>query len=112
MCLLTWSAYTIDVRNPSLWARADHGPYRYGIQNVATCVLQARLDDGTGIDALLPDAHQFIGAVNVEPAFRLLDLVHGVSFAVGERISQRYILGATTGHRVILHVADRILRAG
>lgn len=35
-----------------------------------------------------------------------------MSLAIGERISQRDVLGTTAGRHVILHVADRVLRAG
>lgn len=84
---LTWPAYSVDVGDPSLWTRADHSTYGYGIENVATSVLQARLNHWTGIDALLTDAHQFIRAVDVDSAFGLLDLIHEMSFAVGEGIS-------------------------
>jgi len=109
---LTWSAYSIDVRDPSFWARADHGPHRYSVENVAARVLQAGFDNWAGIDALLPNAHQLVRAIDVDSALRFLDLVRGMSFAVRERISQRYILGTAAGRHVILHIADRVLCAG
>lgn len=57
---LTWPAYTVDVGDPTLRARANHGPYRYRIENITTSVLQTRFDDRARINALLPDAHQLV----------------------------------------------------
>lgn len=108
---LTWSACTISVGDPSLRTRANHSSHRHGVENVAASVLQARLDDRTGIDAFLPDADGLVQTIDVDSALRLLEFVHGTSLAVGERISQRNILGTATGRYVILHVADRVLRA-
>lgn len=110
MILLTRPAYSVDVGDPSLRTCADHGPHWHGVENVAASVLQARLDDGARIDAFLPDAHQFIRAVEVDSAFRLAQFFHRTSFTVGEWISQREVLRTATGSYMILHVADRVLR--
>lgn len=109
---LYWSARTVDVGDPSLRTRANHGPYGHGIENVATSVLQARFDDRARIDAFLPDAHQFVRTVDVDSALRLFDLVRGTSLAVGEWISQRNVHGTAAGRHVILDVTNGVLRAG
>lgn len=109
---LYWSAYTVNVSDPPLRTRANHGPYRHGIENVATSVLQARFDDWARIDAFLSDAYQFVRTIDIDSTLRLFDLVRGTSIAIGERISQRNIFGTTTGRHVILDVTNGILRAG
>lgn len=110
LILLTWSAYSVDVGDPSLWTRAYHGPHWHSIKDVAASVLQTRLDDGARIDAFLPDTYQFIRTVDVDSALRFVGFFHKTSFAIGEWISQRKVLRTATGSYVILHIANRVLR--
>lgn len=107
---LYWSAYTVNVGDPSLRTRANHGPYRHGIENVATSVLQARFDDWARIDAFLSDAYQFVRTIDIDSTLRFF--VRETPIAIGEWISQRNIFGTTTGRHVILDVTNGILRAG
>lgn len=109
---LYWSAYTVDVGDPSLRTRANHSSYGHSIENVATSVLQARFDDRARIDAFLPNAYQFVRTIDVDSALRLFYLVHETSFAIGEWISQRNVFGAATGRHVIVDVTNGVLRAG
>lgn len=108
---LDWPADAVNVSSPALWTRAGHCPDRNRVQNVAACVLQTRSNNRAGIDALIPNAHQFVSAVHICSTFGLVKFCRGTVFAVRVRVSSRNILGAATGRQVVLDVADSVLSA-
>ena len=108
-CYLNWSANTIDVSGPAFWTSAGHGPHWKRIKNIASCVLQTWFNNRAWIDAFVLDAHQFVGALDVDSAFWLVKWCRWTMLAVGIGISSRDVLGTATSSQVILNVADSIL---
>lgn len=108
---LTCSAGSIDVNGPAFRTGARHGPDRHSVKDAAPGVLHAGLDDWAGIDAPILNAHEFINAIDVDPALWLVELCRGPMLAVRVRVPSRQILGAATSGEVVLHVANGVPRA-